>query len=98
MTRQRHGWYKEKQILENAHDLDAWGHCQSREALIQELSGKFRGIIEIIEWVDLLGDEIMLLSRRLASGMTSTHKRAEFREPTQSGDAVYSVRKMLSLA
>jgi hypothetical protein len=29
------------------------GECLGR---IQELNGKFRGVIEIIEWADLLGD------------------------------------------
>jgi hypothetical protein len=34
----------------------AWRTTSSGRGRIQELSGKFRGVIEIIEWADLLGD------------------------------------------
>ncbi len=35
---------------------NGWRTTSNGRGRIQELSGKFRGIIEIIEWVDLLGD------------------------------------------
>lgn len=34
----------------------AWRTTSNGRGRIQELSGKFRGVIEIIEWADLLGD------------------------------------------
>ena len=35
---------------------NGWRTTSNGRGRIQELSGKFRGIIEIIEWVDFLGD------------------------------------------